>query len=477
MDETAVNIHLNFNPLETINMSKEKMKNVQKRKQSFEKRSHKPLAEKHIAKEITKELENETVIYLSIIEKELYIECSNSKKTFYLPKKEWKELKTHLENKEIKKICWNSKEVKRQLSLYGIELINSSEDLEIIAHLVDENREWNKNNLAELQVQVNEELKKDAKLHQYYEKIEKPLQSVLKEMEQTGITISPDCREEAIIKHTKNGKVYPEYSQTSTVTGRLSSFEPNIQGMEKSKRHHLIATNGYLLLSSDLKTQEPRFLAHFSKEEKLIQAFQNKQDIYSVLASELYKRPISDFPDGSRERSIAKTVLLAIIYGISPSGISKQTGLNIAESEKLVHDFYLRYGNVHKWMNTQIQFCRENGFVHIIGGRKRRIPEINSNDNAIRNRAERQAINSIIQGSSAVQTKIILLKLAKFCQNKPYDILASIHDEVILQVPETITQEEINQIEHIIINSVSLTVPFECETILMKQWGIPLIKA
>lgn len=471
-----LNINLGFNYVEHLEHSKEKMKTAQKRKQAFEKKPKTTEPVYRLDKlALLHDIKQETIITIVFQNEQFILQMPLTNRMYTVAKSDMPVIKAYIEDPSLEKICHDTRTVAMNMHEMDIKLNGVVHDTRLAEHLLDENRLSENNDIHSLYLTQSEKLKQDEKLERYYKKIEMPLIPILLDMEKTGIHVSEQCRETIITKHMKNGKIHPKYSQTSTVTGRLSSFEPNIQGLEKSIRHHLVAPNGQVFLSSDLKSQEPRFLAHFSKEPKLIEAMKSGRDIYSVLAADLYKKPYHSVLDGTKERATAKVILLAMIYGISINGICKQTGLSVLEAEQLVQTFYSKYPNIATWKSTVLEFCRTHQYVEIIGGRKRRIPEINSSDNKKRSKAERQAINSIIQGSSAVQTKVSLLKLNAFCQDKPYKIIASIHDEIVMTVPETITTEEVHEIEQIITRAVNITVPFECETVLMKQWGIPII--
>ncbi|WP_240511913.1 DNA polymerase [Paludifilum halophilum] len=274
-----------------------------------------------------------------------------------------------------------------------------------------------------------------------------------------------------------DGRVHGSFLPASTVTGRFSSRSPNLQNQPKRARKLFVAPEGQLILGADFSAQEPRLLAHFTEEEDLIQAYEEGRDLYSYLASEVFRIPIEECGDGSKYRKMMKMGLLATMYGTGSKTLAEQLGISAQEAEDFIAEFYKKYPKVAAWIEGNKKECKERGYVEMLGGgRKRRLPEIWSRDEWQVYRAERQTTNAKIQGSAAIQTKIVMLALHKWAKQKRaegrrFHILASIHDEVLLYVPRDITIEEVYAIEDIMVNTVKLKVPSATDIEISERWG------
>lgn len=269
----------------------------------------------------------------------------------------------------------------------------------------------------------------------------------------------------------KDGRIHGSFLQASTVTGRFSSRNPNLQNQPKAARKMFIAPEGYTLLSADFSAQEPRLLAHFTGEEALVKAYQEGKDLYQTAASELFNKPMEECGDGSKYRKMMKMGLLAVMYGTGPKTLADQLGIDVKEAEEFIETFYRKYPKVKAWIDSNVEFARKHGYVEMLGGRKRRLPEIRSTDRWERLRAERQTTNSIIQGSAAIQTKATMIKLHELCKRKGWELVATIHDECCLYVPDTITTSEVYEIEDVMINTIKLNVPSATDIEAGYRWG------
>lgn len=269
----------------------------------------------------------------------------------------------------------------------------------------------------------------------------------------------------------KDGRIHGSFLQASTVTGRFSSRNPNLQNQPKAARKMFIAPEGYTLLSADFSAQEPRLLAHFTGEEALVKAYQEGKDLYQTAASELFNKPTEECGDGSKYRKMMKMGLLAVMYGTGPKTLADQLGIDVKEAEEFIETFYRKYPKVKAWIDSNVEFARKHGYVEMLGGRKRRLPEIRSTDRWERLRAERQTTNSIIQGSAAIQTKATMIKLHELCKRKGWELVATIHDECCLYVPDTITTSEVYEIEDVMINTIKLNVPSATDIEAGYRWG------
>ena len=278
-------------------------------------------------------------------------------------------------------------------------------------------------------------------------------------------------------KIRKDGFLHGEFNGDSTVTGRFSSNSPNLQNQPAYARKMYKAPKGKVLLSGDFSQQEPRILAHFSKEPLLVEAYRNGQDLYSRAASELFDVPIEECGDGSLYRKMLKVGILAVMYGTGAKTLAGQLSsddrtVSTLEAQKFIDDFYAKYTRVKQWQAELVRYAHHNGFVRMLEGRKRRVPEINSRDEWEVYRAERQVKNSVIQGSAAIQTKRTMLNLDAWCEeNEGFSLALQVHDEVGVYVPDTVTPEQVREFERIMLDSVKLDVPNKTDIEAAYTWG------
>jgi len=264
-------------------------------------------------------------------------------------------------------------------------------------------------------------------------------------------------------------RIHTEYVQTVASTGRLSSINPNLQNIPirtnrgREVRKAFIARNkDYFLMAADYSQIELRIIASLSNEENMINAFKNKEDIHASTASAVFNVPINQVT--KEQRSNAKIVNFGIIYGVSAFGLSNQTNLNRTESKELIEKYFKKYPKLKKYINNQILFARDNGYVETLLGRRRYLKDINSQNSVIRGAAERNAINAPVQGSAADIIKLAMInindKLSK--GNYKSKMLLQIHDELVFDVfkPELNEMIEItkNEMERAFEMNVPLTV-------------------
>ncbi len=241
--------------------------------------------------------------------------------------------------------------------------------------------------------------------------------------------------------HKSSNRIHTEYVQTVASTGRLSSINPNLQNIPirtsrgKEIRKAFIAKNkDHFLMAADYSQIELRIIASLSEEENMINAFKNKEDIHSSTAAAVFNVPINKVT--KEQRSNAKVVNFGIIYGVSAFGLSNQTNLNRKESKELIEKYFEKYPKLKHYMNNQISFARDNGFVETILGRRRYLKDINSQNSIVRGAAERNAINAPIQGSAADIIKIAMINIQNKLSNGNYSskMLLQVHDELVFDV-------------------------------------------
>lgn len=279
-----------------------------------------------------------------------------------------------------------------------------------------------------------------------------------------------------------DGKLHGGFKQTGTVTGRFSSVNPNLQQQPYESRKMFVADDGYLILGADFSAQEPRLLAHFTQDPVLLKIYEENKDLYSTYASLHYKRPYEEVyknEDGSdtKERKAFKVVILAIMYGMTEKSLAETLNISELEAKTLIDGFYKGSPRVAKWIEHNKATARKQGYVETLYGRKRRLPQIKSGDKWDVMRAERQTTNARIQGSASEQTKLVMIRANKELkeisrEGREFKLLATIHDEVLFQVPEDITREEVKIIESIMVDTVKLNnVPSKTDIELGKCWG------
>lgn len=268
-----------------------------------------------------------------------------------------------------------------------------------------------------------------------------------------------------------DGKIHATFNQAGTVTGRFSSQNPNLQNITGSMRKMFVAPEGKVILAGDFSQQEVRFLAHFTKEPALVEAYQTGQDLYAKSASETFGKPIEECGDGSKYRKMMKFGVLSVMYGTGEATLADQLGITEAEAGAFIKRFYEKNQRVAEWIKENVMFVHKHKYVEIMGGRKRRLPDIMSPEVWTRAKAERQATNARIQGSAAVQTKVTMLRLAEWCKRKGWQLLFTIHDEVAVLADDTLTREDVKEFEDIMINSFKLDVPNKTDIVIEKRWS------
>lgn len=238
-------------------------------------------------------------------------------------------------------------------------------------------------------------------------------------------------------------RVHTTYMQAVTATGRLSSNNPNLQNIpirtergQQIRKAFVPRNEDYTLLSADYSQIELRVIAALSGEKNMIEAFLQNQDIHRSTAAKVFNVDIQSVT--REQRSHAKTVNFGIIYGVSAFGLSNQTELSRSESKELIDTYYQTYPQLKVFIDKQIHFARENGYVETILGRRRYLPDINSRNQVVRGAAERNAVNAPIQGSAADIIKIAMINIYNLLKDNKLKtkMLLQVHDELIFDVPK-----------------------------------------
>jgi DNA polymerase-1 len=273
------------------------------------------------------------------------------------------------------------------------------------------------------------------------------------------------------------GRVHTDYMQTVASTGRLSSNNPNLQNIpirtergREVRKAFVPRDENYLIVAADYSQIELRIIAALSKEDNMIQAFKNGEDIHASTASKVFNVPLEEVTKA--QRSNAKTVNFGIIYGVSAFGLSNQTGLSRSEAKELIDTYYAAYPKLKDYMQGLVNFAKENGYVQTVLGRRRYLKDINSQNAMIRGAAERNAVNAPIQGSAADIIKLAMINIHKKLKDGNYKtkMLLQVHDELVFDAFKAEVEEVKQMIKFEMENAFKLEVPLDVEIGEGQNW-------
>lgn len=272
-------------------------------------------------------------------------------------------------------------------------------------------------------------------------------------------------------------RLHTSYNQTVTATGRLSSSDPNLQNIPirseagRLIRRAFIAPPGGKLLAADYSQIELRVLAHYSADAALLKAFAEDQDIHRVVAAEIYGIPTQEVTDA--QRGVAKTVNFGIIYGQTGFGLARVLGIPQNEAERFIKAYRDRFPGIAEFNLTCLNQASMQGFVTTLLGRRRMIPDINSNQIARRQFAQRTALNSVIQGSAADLIKLAMVKLHQTLLQTPQlqaRMLMQIHDELVVECPTAQADAVAAVMRQTMTEAMTLRVPLKVELECADNW-------
>ena len=275
----------------------------------------------------------------------------------------------------------------------------------------------------------------------------------------------------------KTGRVHTDYMQTVAATGRLSSNNPNLQNIpirtergRQIRKAFIARDENHTLLAADYSQIELRIIAALSGEENMIKAFQNGEDIHRSTAAKVFNVALEEVT--KEQRSHAKTVNFGIIYGVSAFGLSNQTNLSRSESAALIDAYYKTYPRLKAYIQEQIDFARNNGYVQTVLGRRRYLKDINSANAVVRGGAERNAVNAPIQGSAADIIKIAMINIHKRLKNENWQskMLLQVHDELVFDVHNSELEKIKPLIQQEMENAFQLAVPLVVELGEGQNW-------
>ena len=272
------------------------------------------------------------------------------------------------------------------------------------------------------------------------------------------------------------GKIHTTYNQTVTATGRLSSSNPNLQNLPiRSERGQLIRQavipdEGCLFLSADYSQIELRLMAHFSQDPHLVQAFLSGQDIHAATAAKIFNVSIEEVTKEQRRQ--AKTANFGIIYGISAFGLAQQLDCSRSEAKALIDGYFAAFPGVIDYIEKQKELARQQGYAVTLFGRKRYLPDILSHNATVRSFAERNAVNSPIQGTAADIIKMAMVTIHRRLKEEGLkaQMIMQVHDELNFNVP----LNEVDKVREIVVSEmqhvVHLTVPLIADCGVGTNW-------
>ena len=282
--------------------------------------------------------------------------------------------------------------------------------------------------------------------------------------------------------HPQTHRIHTSYSMVGASTGRLSSSDPNLQNIPirtqegRQIREAFIAKEGYSLISADYSQIELRLVAHVAGEQSMLTAFQQDIDIHSQTASEVFGVPLADM-DGETRRK-AKAINFGIIYGISGFGLARQLSIPRGEAQDYIKAYFARFPGIQSYMEETKIKAREDKFVETLFGRRIYIGDIAAANPAMRQFAERQAINAPIQGSAADIIKRAMIAMPQAIADSGLDIkmLLQVHDELIFEVPDGQAEQASQLIRQVMESAhegvLSLDVPLVAEAGIAKNWAL-----
>lgn len=274
-------------------------------------------------------------------------------------------------------------------------------------------------------------------------------------------------------KNTK--RIHTSFMQTVTATGRLSSNNPNLQNIpirskkgQEIRKSFVPKNENYKIMSADYSQIELRIIASLSGEKNMIDDFKNGYDIHRATAAKVFGIGMEEVT--KEQRSQAKTVNFGIVYGVSANGLSQQTTLTRSQSKAMIDSYYQTYPMLRQYIDKQIGFARENGYVETILGRRRYLPDINSRNSIVRSAAERNAVNAPIQGSAADIIKIAMVRISEKLKKYKSRMLLQVHDELVFDLHKDEIQEVEAIVKYEMENAYCLQVPLVAEIGIGDNW-------
>jgi DNA polymerase-1 len=272
------------------------------------------------------------------------------------------------------------------------------------------------------------------------------------------------------------GRIHTSYHQAVAATGRLSSTDPNLQNIPirtqegRRIRQAFVAPPGHSLVAADYSQIELRIMAHLSGDASLLQAFAEDRDVHQATAAEVFATPL-DIVSADQRRS-AKAINFGLMYGMSAFGLARQLGIGRGEAQRYMDLYFERYPGVRRYMEETRRQARETGFVETVFGRRLYLPEIQSRNQALRQYAERSAINAPMQGTAADIIKRAMIEVDAWLQSSrlPARLIMQVHDELVLEVADPAVPTIVGQLRTHMARAATLAVPLKVDVGIGRNW-------
>ncbi|MBE7365036.1 DNA polymerase I [Corynebacterium aurimucosum] len=292
--------------------------------------------------------------------------------------------------------------------------------------------------------------------HREYQKMKTTLEGLIK-------TIQPD------------GRIHTTFNQTVTSTGRLSSTEPNLQNIPvrteagRQIRSAFVVGEGFeSLITADYSQIEMRVMAHLSADPGLIEAYREGEDLHNYVGSKVFDVPVDEVTSELRRR--VKAMSYGLVYGLSAFGLSQQLGIPAREAKEIMESYFERFGGVKRYLDEVVVQARKDGYTSTVFGRRRYLPELNSDNRVARENAERAALNAPIQGTAADIIKVAMIRVDKALEGMASRVLLQVHDELVVEVAPGEAEEVQRILEREMDKAIELTVPLEVSVGVGKNW-------
>ena len=273
-----------------------------------------------------------------------------------------------------------------------------------------------------------------------------------------------------------SGRIHTSYHQAVAATGRLSSTDPNLQNIPirtkegRRIRQAFIAPPGHSLVAADYSQIELRIMAHLSGDASLLAAFAEDRDVHQATAAEVFSTPL-DAVSADQRRS-AKAINFGLMYGMSAFGLARQLGIGRGDAQKYMDLYFERYPGVKRYMEETRRQARETGFVETVFGRRLYLPEIQSRNHALRQYAERSAINAPMQGTAADIIKRAMISVDTWLRASqvPARLIMQVHDELVLEVADKAIEGLVGQLRTHMVQAAKLAVPLKVDVGVGRNW-------
>lgn len=272
------------------------------------------------------------------------------------------------------------------------------------------------------------------------------------------------------------GRIHTSFNQTVTATGRLSSSDPNLQNIPirtelgKQIRRAFVPREGNILMDADYSQIELRIMAHLSRDPALVAAFREGTDVHRRTAARIYGVDENRVDDAMR--SSAKTINFGVMYGMGPRGLSKALGLSLDEAKAFIDEYFERHPGVREYIDHAIEEARRNRFAQTLLGRRRPLPDIDSEDGRVRSFSERMAVNMPIQGTAADMIKIAMVNIDRAMTERRLDgrMILQVHDELVFDIPPAERDVVEELVRTLMESAIDLAVPLVVDIGTGKDW-------